>query len=217
MTEEAAGSDAITEEEPSPLQQYLRKFAGAGVKGPAPPPLSQSAFSFLGSFAGLATLGLLQEYLLPALAPVHLALVIGSFGAMAVLIYSQPQAPASQPKNCLLGNPLGGVVGIIVVKAMEVTGLQEWLWLSAALAVSLTIFAQELTATVSPPGGATALIFVLRAYGAPSGPLPHDVVLYEMGHWYVLCPAFLGSLVLVAVGLVTNNLSAVRSYPQGWW
>jgi len=189
----------------SPITRYLKKFAGAGVAGPPRPPLTQTGFSFFGSFTGIALLGLVHTYLLPAMPSTHLVMMIGSFGAMAVLVFGQPKAPLAQPKNAILGNTIGGIVGVTVVKVMALAGVGHMLWLIGALAVSLTIVLQELTTSVHPPGGATSLIFAITP------------PLQVLGYAYVLCPAFLGAVILVAVGLITNNLSESRQYPQGWW
>ena len=44
--------------------------------------------------------------------PVHATLLIGSFGAMSVNIFSSWASPLAQPKNAVLGNTLGGLVGV---------------------------------------------------------------------------------------------------------
>jgi len=191
--------------EDSALKAFFGKFAGAGVEGPPAPDMSYSGFSFMGSFLGIAALGLCDTYMSPAMPQLHLKFLIASFGAMAVLIYGQPKAPLSQPRNVLLGNTIGGVVGVCVVKLLEIMGLGGMLWLNAALAVSLTIVLQELTSSVHPPGGATALVFVV---------LP---LIQPLGFEYILSPAFLGAAILLVIGLFTNNLSAVRAYPQAWF
>ena len=56
------------------------------------------------------------------------------------------------------------------------------------LAVSLAIVAMQLTGTVHPPGGATALISVI---GGSS--------VHQLGYWYVLCPVGLGACIMVGV------------------
>lgn len=191
--------------EDSAVKAFFKKFAGAAVDHPPAPDLSYSGFSFLGSFLGIALLGCCDTYLSPAMPQLHLKFLIASFGAMAVLVFGQPKAPLSQPRNVILGNTIGGLMGVCVVKLLEIMGLGGILWLNAALAVSLTIVLQELTSSVHPPGGATALVFVV---------LP---LLRPLGFEYIFSPAFLGAAMFVVIGLFTNNLSAARSYPQGWF
>ena len=93
----------------------------------------------------------------------------------------------------------------MVFNSMSSLGLSEMLWLGAAISVSLTVLVQELIGAVHPPGGATALIYIIT----PS--------IQDMGYWFVLCPSFLGAVIMVAVACVTNNLAAERIYPQYWW
>mmetsp|Transcript_1590 Transcript_1590/g.4680 ORF Transcript_1590/g.4680 Transcript_1590/m.4680 type:complete len:281 (-) Transcript_1590:153-995(-) len=200
VSHETQGKDASP-----PVRAYFGKFLGAGVEPPPRPPLTHTAFSFLGSFAGIATLGIIHTQLVEIHDPRHWVLLVAPFGAMAVLVFSACKAPLAQPRNAILGNTIGGMVGWFAVTAMGMLGLGNMVWTTAALAVSLTIVVQELTGTVHPPGGAQALCYVVLA------------PLRTLGLWYVLCPSLLGSMVLVGVGLFANNLSQARTYPQGWW
>ena len=77
---------------------------------------------------------------------------------------------------------------MLVHDLLSLSGLQTYVWLASALAVSLTIVAQELSGTVHPPGGATALIYVTTP------------LVQGLGYWYVLCPSFLGAVRLGDVG-----------------
>jgi len=181
---------------------YLAKYAGGGAAGTPTPPWSHTGWSFLGSFVGVWLIGLLDNLVVgPAL---HLHLLVAAFGAMAVILFSAIKAPVAQPCNTVCGNTLGATVGVAVVSLLEAIGLADMFWLSGALSVSLTIVAQELTNTVHPPGGATALIFSLMK------PLHQEHLLY------VFAPAFLGSVVMVATAVAMNNLAPERTYPQ-WW
>ena len=80
------------------------------------------------------------------------------------------------------GNTLGGLVGVLVHDLLGLCGLSGYVWLASALAVSLTIVVQELTRTVHPPGGATALIYVTTP------------LVQQLGYKYVFCPSFLGAV-----------------------
>src|SRR5690606_8481484 len=111
----------------------------------------------------------LQSTQLPASDVVYL---IGSFGASAVLVYGVIQSPLAQPRNLIGGHLVSAVTGVSVQLI-----LPDTLWLSAPLAVSLSIVLMQVTKTLHPPGGATALIAVT---GSPQ--------LKELGYWYVLSP-----------------------------
>ena len=64
----------------------------------------------------------------------------------------------------------------------------------------------HLTRTLHPPGGATALIAVI---GSPQ--------IHQLGLFYALSPAGAGAVILLAVGLLVNNLAPGRRYPELWW
>jgi CBS-domain-containing membrane protein len=66
----------------------------------------------------------------------------------------------------------------------------------------------QVTRTLHPPAGATALIAIL-------GPAQ----VHRLGYDYVLTPILIGMLILIAVAVVVNNLSPDenRHYPVTWW
>jgi CBS-domain-containing membrane protein len=63
----------------------------------------------------------------------------------------------------------------------------------------------HLTATLHPPGGATALIAVIGSQK-----------IHSLGYGYAFIPALSGALVLLAVALLVNNIPHSRRYPQYW-
>jgi CBS-domain-containing membrane protein len=78
-------------------------------------------------------------------------------------------------------------------------------WLAGAMAVATAIAIMHATRTLHPPGGATALIAVI---GSPQ--------IHDLGFFYVLVPVTFGTLILLAVALVVNNLPKSRRYPEVW-
>ncbi|MCB2226061.1 MAG: HPP family protein [Desulfarculaceae bacterium] len=160
--------------------------------------LAEILWSWLGSFLGIGLVALLNYHWL---APTGLAMIIGSFGASAVLIYGAIKSPLAQPRNLLGGHVLSAVVGVACVQL-----LGPHYWLTAALAVSLAIALMHATKTLHPPGGATALIAVI---GGPS--------IQNLGWLYVLVPVAAGAVVMLGVALLVNNLSPRRAYPEFWW
>jgi CBS-domain-containing membrane protein len=219
-TEPAAASTQEEREPTTVLGKYLVKFRPKGGAVLPRPPLKETFISWLGAFVGIATLGAMQQFALPAMRLTDLSTIIGSFGAVSVLVYSLPASPLSQPKNALLGDTIGAVVGVAVAKTFELAhrlfGSGHCFWLMGALAVSLTIVAQERTTSVFPPGGATSLIFVLRSCAAGL-PEEHPFRIDDVWDWYVIVPGLFGPWVLVTVAMLTNNLSSKRSYPARWW
>ncbi len=123
--------------------------------------------------------------------------LIGSFGASSVLVYGVIQSPLAQPRNLIGGHLVSAIIGVTVQKWVP-----DVLWLTAPLAVSLSIVFMQITKTLHPPGGATALIAVT---GSPE--------LKNLGYWYVVAPVFIGALILLIVALFFNNITPNRQYP----
>ncbi|GAA4362906.1 HPP family protein [Hymenobacter saemangeumensis] len=157
-------------------------------------------WTFLGSFIGIALIGLLNRYLL---GPADTLLLVGSFGATSVLLYGLINSPLAQPRNLIGGHVLSALIGVTVHKLLPTE-----LWLACALAVSLSIVLMQITKTLHPPGGATALI-------ANAG----SAQLKALGYWYVLMPVLSGVLILLLVALIFNNITPNRSYPtnKSWY
>ena len=61
----------------------------------------------------------------------------------------------------------------------------------------------QITRSLHPPGGATALIAVTGSEKIKA-----------LGYLYVLYPVLSGALILLLVALVFNNLSPQRKYPS---
>ena len=177
--------------------EYFAKMRG---NGQAPPRVSLAEvwWSWIGSFAGITAVALLHYRLID---PQGLVLLIGSFGASAVLIYGAIRSPLAQPRNLIGGHVLSALLG---VTAFQWFGDQTWL--AAAIAVSTAIALMHLTRTLHPPGGATALIAVI---GGDS--------VHRLGYLYVLMPAASGALVMLLVALAINNIPKNRRYPEFWF
>ncbi|TYP93174.1 HPP family protein [Sphingobacterium allocomposti] len=151
-------------------------------------------WSFLGAFVGIFTIAVIQSLSLPTLENVFL---IGSFGASSVLVYGAIQSPLAQPRNLIGGHVVSAVVGVTVAQI-----LPDIIWLTAPLAVASSIVCMQITRTLHPPGGATALIAVAGG-----------TKIVSLGYWYVLSPVLSGCLILFVVALVFNNITKKRHYP----
>jgi len=154
----------------------------------------QIFWSWLGAFIGIALVAVISKIFLEG---IGLTLIIGSFGASAVLLYGAYGSPLAQPRNLIGGHFLSALVGVTVMQF-----LPETLWLAAPLAVATAIAVMQLTDTLHPPGGATALIAVIG--GAP---------VIELGYFYAFVPVTAGALVMLMVALVVNKLAPNRKYP----
>ena len=175
---------------------YISKMTGITQ---SPPRVSGAEvfWSWLGSFLGIAVVAWLNDGWLEK---ADLVLIIGSFGASAVLIYGAIKSPLAQPRHLIGGHIISALIG---VTAWKLLFFQPWL--AAALAVSVAIAVMHLTKTLHPPGGATALIAVI---GGPK--------IHQMSYLYVLMPVAAGALIMLAVALAVNNLAPTRRYPEYW-
>ena len=121
-------------------------------------------------------------------------LLIGSFGASAVLLFGADGSQLAQPRNLVGGHMISAGVATLIVAAGGSGSA------AVALAVGISIFLMYLTRTIHPPGGATALIGVQG----------------QAGFSFLLVPVLLGVLLLLAVALFTNNIVHHRQYPKQW-
>lgn len=178
------------------LLEFFSKMKGGGT-GQQAASTTDMLWSWLGSVIGIAACGWLSTLYFE---PRDATLLIGSFGASAVLVYAAIKSPLAQPRNLIGGHVISALVGVAVYQSMGYV-----VWIAAAMAVSLAIVAMLITKTLHPPGGATALIAVI---GGPE--------IHQLGYMYALLPSGLGALVLLLIALVINNLAPHRKYPAYW-
>ncbi|PMD51831.1 HPP family protein-like protein [Hyaloscypha bicolor E] len=158
-------------------------------------------WAFVGAFAGLLVV---QAVFQSKGIKVHGApTVIASFGAAAILEYHTIDSPLSQPRNVILGELFAAIIGVGITKLFQLNSNFENLrWVAGALSVGITSAFMGFTNTIHPPAGATALL----AATTPE--------ITELG-WFLIPLILLGSVLLVAVGCVTNNIQ--RQFPIYWW
>lgn len=151
-------------------------------------------FTFLGAFFGIGIIGFINSKYFVLNDNLFL---IGSFGASSVLIYGAINSPLAQPRNLIGGHLVCAFVGVTIHKLIP-----NEIWLSSALSVSLSIVMMQITKTLHPPGGATALIANIGSEKVKN-----------LGYMYVLSPVFTGVLILFIVALIFNNITPNRTYP----
>ena len=174
------------------LKQRLTGFPGrckAPLRGPRSAISTKYAFwSFVSGSVAILTILKITDL-------VGHPLLIGSFGASAVLLFGANDSPLAQPRNLIGGHVVSAVVAVIIVALF---GSNQ---LSIAMGVGLAIFAMNLTHTTHPPGGATALIGIQGAVGPD----------------FILVPVLAGAMILLATALFTNNVVYHRRYPNHWF
>jgi len=151
-------------------------------------------WTFIGSFFGIGIIGLIHSQYFSSFDNLFL---IGSFGASSVLIYGIINSPLAQPRNLIGGHVVCALVGVTIQKL-----LPHELWIASALAVSSSIVLMQITKTLHPPGGATALIAIIGSEKIKS-----------LGYFYVISPVLSGVIILLIVAILFNNSTARRNYP----
>lgn len=156
---------------------------------------TQILWSWIGAFTGIALVSIITSF---ALEGTGMTLVIGSFGASAVLIYGAVDSPLAQPRNLLGGHIFSALVGVIAFQLFS-----EQIWLAAPLAVATAIAMMQFTDTLHPPGGATALIAVIGGEQ-----------IHHLGYLYVFFPVATGAVLMLFVALLVNHIAPGRTYPK---
>ncbi|MFK2821797.1 HPP family protein [Arcobacter sp. YIC-80] len=175
------------------MKKFLKQFKKINTESLE---RSNLIWSWIGAFIGILSITLFHRDIL---GDKDLALVIGSFGASAVLVYGAIHSPLAQPRNFIGGHILSAVVGVVSYKLFF-----DNLLLCSAFAVATAILVMQLTLTLHPPGGATALIAVIGS---------EDI--HNLGFLYILYPVASGSFILLIIALIVNNISKYRHYPDG--
>lgn len=150
-------------------------------------PLKMIVIASLGAALATASFAGISE---AAQAP----MILGSFGASCLLMFTFPSSPFSQPRNVIGGHCVATLTGLVF---MALWGVHWW---SLAMAV----------------GAAVALMLLLRVPHPPAGSNPLIVMVGGVGWSFLLTPTFVGAVVLVLVALLYNNVGKARKYPTYW-
>jgi CBS-domain-containing membrane protein len=178
------------------LKGYFEKMRGT-TKSPPRVGLYEILWSWIGALLGISAVAYLNYRWFDAS---DLTLMIGSFGASAVLVYGAVKSPLAQPRNLVGGHVLSGFIGVASYQC-----LSSHIWIAAAVAVATAIALMHATRTLHPPGGATALIAVIGGEK-----------IHNLGFLYPLVPAGLGAVIMLVIALLVNNIPKSRRYPEFW-
>lgn len=143
------------------------------------------------SLGGLCAVGLLA--LLSAWS--GQVLLVAPLGASSVLLFGYPRSPLAQPRNVVLGNTLGGCLGVALVALVGQGPLV------LALAVGLTILLGQQLRCLHPPAGGMAFLAVFLGVGWP----------------FLLVPVLSGSVLLVLLAWGFSHwVPGAMPYPLHW-
>ncbi|MBI5251824.1 MAG: HPP family protein, partial [Desulfomonile tiedjei] len=107
---------------------------------------------WLGTFIGIAGLGFAHFNIPDGQAAFAL---ISAFGASAVLVFGNRRHFFAQPRSLVGGHVLSAFIGVLSFKL-----LYGHPWLAASVGTATAIAVMQVTRTLHPPGGATALFAV---------------------------------------------------------
>jgi len=165
---------------------------------PPRPRQTEILLSWTASFLCMAILAGINHLLF---APTDLVMMLGSFGATAVLLFAATRSSLAQPRNLIGGHIISAIIGVASFKLFH-----DHLWLAESFAVATAIGCMQVTRTLHPPGGATALIAVIGS-----------AQIHELGFLYVLIPATICPLIMLGVALIANNTSKSKRWPEVWF
>jgi len=149
--------------------------------------------SAMGSFVAIALILIVSSSYLSLEGA---SIIVASMGASAVLLFAVPHGPLSQLWPVAGGHFISAVIGV----SCQI--LINDIYLAAALAVSLSIFAMYYLRCIHPPGGATALSAVV---GGPA--------VYSLGYSYCFTPVLINVIIILSVAFIFNFPFAWRRYP----
>lgn len=150
--------------------------------------LAQIGVTSLGGLCAVALLALLSGWS-------GQVLIVAPLGASSVLLFGYPRSPLAQPRNVVLGNSLGGGLGVGLVTLLGQGPLV------LALAVALTILLGQQLRCLHPPAGGIAFL----------------VVFLGVSWHFLLFPVLSGSVLLVLMASAFSRLvPGAMLYPLHW-
>ena len=180
---------------PSRTRTWVKKLRGGQLQIPPPLSFRQALWTIFGSFVGLLVLSSLNEYY-QYLSEEEYYLLIGPFGALMTLQYGLTAAPASQPRNAVLGQAIAGAV------SLSFTYIPESIlatWLRRAVGPAFAIGAMVKLGITHPPAGAHAVLYASGQYNFA---------------FYIL--VVFSTAISVLPATFVNNMSNKRQYPTYW-
>ncbi|KAH6688457.1 HPP family protein [Plectosphaerella plurivora] len=185
------------------LPRPISRFFGYRVtKPPNWGNLSVIFWAFIGVFCGISLIAVVSKHI-PSFEAHGAPIIIGSFGAAAVLEFYSIESPLSQPRNAIVGQLLASLTGVSICKLFLLSSrFDEVRWVGGALACAAATSVMAITKTVHPPAGATALLAVV------------DDNVVRLG-WFLIPIMLCGCGLMLVVALIVNNIQ--RQFPMYWW
>jgi CBS domain-containing membrane protein len=175
------------------MKNFLLKTLHYIVPETAPLSTGEKLRSAIAAFVAIFLVGYVSSFFVSG---IGLPFLVASMGASAILLFAVSNSPLVQPWPLIGGNIFPALIAVTCGKFVPD------LILAAAISVSLSLLVMQLLRCLHPPGGALALL-----------PLLGDTSVHELGYRFVVQPLGLNVLILLALGLIINNLLPGRRYP----
>lgn len=180
-------TDSHTQIQEQDLKSFIQKLRGYSHTNNRTT-LSDALIASFGAFICMLTIFQLTEY-------THSPWFVASFGASSMLVMTAWNAPVGQPRN-VIGSHL--IASCISIGVLQLFGSSP---ITMSLALCCAIFCMLMTKTFHPPACGDTIIIMMNAYS-----------------WsFLIQPVLIGTLVIVAFGLLINNVHPRRKYPLYWW
>nr|WP_218057998.1 HPP family protein [Gilliamella apicola] len=121
------------------------------------------------------------------------------FGASCVILFAVSQSPLAQPRNVIFGHLISAFIGLLFLKLL---GDSVFV---IAFAVGCATATMQFLRCVHPPAGANPLVILLTA----------NQVNYNFS--FLLFPVLSGSIALVIIAYIVNNLIGKSKWPIYWF
>ncbi len=111
-------------------------------------------------------------------------LILASTGASAILLFSLPFSPVSQPWNLVGGHLVSAVVGVSCYY------LVPHELVASSLSIPFSMLFMHHLRCMHPPGGATAITAVIGGANV-----------HALGYAFVIIPVFINSIILLSIAM----------------
>ncbi len=137
--------------------------------------------SVVGAFIGTLIASFFSSTILQA---EDLPLILASTGASAILIFSLPFSPVSQPWNLVGGHLVSAFVGVSCYFLVP----NELF--ASSLSIPFSMLLMHYLRCMHPPGGATAITAVIGGANV-----------HALGYAFVIIPVFVNAIILLSIAM----------------
>ena len=133
---------------------------------------------------------------------------IPAFGATCAMLFTNPGMVVSQPRVVIFSHLVGSIFGVSFANMLNHASQPWGLRAAGSLAAGSTIFVLRITNTNHPSSVATAVSAALTPFAFKED---------DRGYMFLIGTALLGSVILIIVAVLGNNMVPWRSpYPKFW-